>query len=438
MNSIRSAFMNLSPNVRKNIYLTCLILIILIFSVLAYNAKTRSEATREKTIKVEDMLDYQEGVFEESIIQRVDRKVEDEIDKIKVSTQKKLDSLSNDIVEIKRMLKENRTSNDQQVTSSSSGRQNRGRQDIDNREHLNGNDLTQEEAYERLKQINRSINRDLAAFDPPSFQNEEEQSVEKVLPSSQDNNIQNDENGIEIFHVSQDTQKEKINYDIINLTSGSFMPGHLLTGVITSTGNNQPVPMLVRINNLAQLPNEIKEDLKGCFVVASGTAALDQERILTRLVSLSCVTRDGIAIIDEEVKGWVADQDSRPGLLAKPIAKFGAHLARSALAGFIGGLGAAVNESTYIRSRDALGGESARFKDTEIDTIFKAGIGKGIENVTSDLEKFYMDLAKSTLPVLEVGPTKNITVVLKEEAKLHIKARKNKKEEKDNKFWIKK
>jgi len=434
MNSIRSAFMNLSPNVRKNIYLTCLILIILIFSVLAYNAKTRSEATKEKTIKVEDMLDYQEGVFEESIIQRVDRKVEDEIDKIKASTQKKLDSLSNDIVEIKRILKENRTSNDQQVTGPSPEKQ-----DIDNREHLNRNDLTQEEAYERLKQINRSINRDLAAFDPPSFQNEEKLSDEKVSPSSQDDNIQNDENRIEIFQVSQDTQKEKLNYDTINLTSGSFMPGHLLTGVITSTGNNQPVPMLIRINNLAQLPNEIKEDLKGCFVVASGTAALDQERILTRLVSLSCVTRDGVAIIDEEVKGWVADQDSRPGLLAKPIAKFGTHLARSALAGFIGGLGAAVNESTYIRRQDPLGGESARFKDTEVDTIFKAGVGKGIENVTSDLEKFYMDLAKSTLPVLEVGPTKNITVVLKEEAKLRIKARKNKKEEeKDVKFWIKK
>ena len=53
----------------------------------------------------------------------------------------------------------------------------------------------------------------------------------------------------------------------------SFMDASLLSGVLAPTGqvsDNHPIPMLIRIKDLAILPNEVKQDLKGCFVVAEG------------------------------------------------------------------------------------------------------------------------------------------------------------------------
>ena len=57
---------------------------------------------------------------------------------------------------------------------------------------------------------------------------------------------------------------------------------------------------------------------------------------------------------------------------------------------------------------------SSQFKNTDPDTLAKAGIGQGIVNVAEDLQKFYLKLAEQSLPVIEVHPTKNITIVISE------------------------
>ncbi|MGD9209425.1 MAG: TraB/VirB10 family protein [Desulfobacteraceae bacterium] len=440
MNNLRSLLSKLSPNTRKYIYWAFLAMGILTFSTLIYNAKTQSaqdKPTGTVVTKKIDMLDYDEGVFEESLFQRVKK----DIDALNGEVENIKESFSNDIKEIKDILndlKENQPMPPpapkvpEKITLPPKNEPETPRsqinQDLSEDETL----LAQAQAYERLKQFSDGMQSNLDEVDP-KWQNYAYAGPPTAVADSQaseEESTPEKTSGIEIFAVEPRKEDQKQGSDIINLTSGSFMEASLLTGVVTSTGNNQPVPMLIRINELAQLPNEIKEDLKGCFVVAEGTAALDQERILSRVLNLSCVTKDGVAIIDEKIKGWVADQDSRPGLDAKPIAKFGAHLARSALAGFIGGLGSAINESTLIREQNIVGGRDTTFEDTELDTMFRAGLGRGIEKVTDSLEKFYMDLAKSTLPVLEVGPTKNITVVLSEGVNLEIKARNQKPEDK--------
>jgi len=206
----------------------------------------------------------------------------------------------------------------------------------------------------------------------------------------------------------------------------SFTEASLLSGVVAPTSdvsNKKPIPMIIRIKDLAVLPNEYKEDLKGCFVIAEGQADLSQERVEARMVTLSCISKDGKSLIDQKVKGWVVDGDGRAGMRGKVVAKFGAHVARVAIAGFMKGFGEAFQESSYDYNSSVYGNTTRTFKNTDPSTLTRAGVGGGVVAVAEDLEKFYLNLAEQTLPCVEVGPAKDITLVFSEGVELEIKKR---------------
>ena len=203
----------------------------------------------------------------------------------------------------------------------------------------------------------------------------------------------------------------------------SFMEATLLSGVrapTTSAGKNNPLPILFRIKNLAILPNKVKGDLKGCFVIGEGTGNLADERVHVRLLTLSCVSKKGTAVIDQQIKGFVMDEDGIIGLDGTVVAKMGALLARSALAGGLGGIGDAVRESSFDYQTTALGTQQIFTKD-DTTSIIRGALGGAVSGASKDLQKFYLQLAEQTLPVIEVGATKTVTLVISEGVKLEVK-----------------
>jgi conjugal transfer pilus assembly protein TraB len=206
--------------------------------------------------------------------------------------------------------------------------------------------------------------------------------------------------------------------------SPSFMEATLLSGLdapTTTAGKSNPVPVLLRIKDLAILPNKVKADLKGCFVLAEGKGNLASERVDVRLLTLSCVSKKGQAVIDQKVKGYVVDEDGKAGLRGIVSAKMGALLARSALAGFLGGMGDAIKSSTMNLQTTALGTQTQVWGNNDTKNIVRGGIGGGISEASKDLEKFYLQLAQQTLPIIQVGATKTVTVVVSEGVNLEVK-----------------
>ncbi|MFZ2633651.1 MAG: TraB/VirB10 family protein [Desulfosalsimonadaceae bacterium] len=204
----------------------------------------------------------------------------------------------------------------------------------------------------------------------------------------------------------------------------SFMEATLLSGLdapTTTAGKSDPVPVLLRIKDLAILPNKVRGDLKGCFVLAEGKGNLASERVEVRLVTLSCVSKKGQSVIDQTVKGYIVDEDGKAGLRGIVSAKMGAMLARSALAGFIGGMGEAVQTSSMDFETTAMGTQTQVWSDTDTKNIVKGGIGGGISKSADQLEKFYLQLAEQTLPIIQVGATKTVTVVISEGINLEVK-----------------
>jgi len=204
----------------------------------------------------------------------------------------------------------------------------------------------------------------------------------------------------------------------------SFMEATLLSGIDAPTSEGaqgHPAPTIIRIKDLAILPNKIKANLKGCFVIAEGYGNLSDERAHLRLTNLSCLSKKGQSVIDQKVKGFVVDSDGKIGLKGKVVAKFGSKIAMSMIAGFFGGIGDALKASSTTTSISALG--TTQVIDTH--ELTKAGVGTGLSQVAKEIQKFYLDLSKQSMPVVEIGAMKQVTLVISEGVLLEIKERDN-------------
>ncbi|MDO8948264.1 MAG: TraB/VirB10 family protein [Desulfocapsaceae bacterium] len=204
----------------------------------------------------------------------------------------------------------------------------------------------------------------------------------------------------------------------------SFMEASLLTGFDAATssgakgGNSEP--LLLRIQTPAVLPNDIKANLSGCFVIAEAVGRLDKERADVRLVSLSCLSNEGSAVIDTQIKGFVTDSDSKVGLSGRVVSRMGASTARAIIAGIFGGAGEALKAAATTTSTSTLGTTNT----VEAAEIGKYALGGGLSEGANTLQDFYMDLAKQTTPVIEVAATKKVTVIVSEGKDLEIKENK--------------
>ena len=183
----------------------------------------------------------------------------------------------------------------------------------------------------------------------------------------------------DIEFVSQPVKKEEESKKKVGMKiylPPSFMEATLLSGMYaptTQTGKDGPMPALLRIKNLAILPNSVKCDLKGCFVMVEAHGSLADERAHARLTTLSCITRGGQSVIDQKIKGYIVDEDGFVGLRGKVVSKMGAAIARSLVAGFAVGFGDALNASAITTTVSGLG--VTQTLDT--DRAVKAGAGQG-------------------------------------------------------------
>lgn len=200
----------------------------------------------------------------------------------------------------------------------------------------------------------------------------------------------------------------------------SFMPAKLLTGLAAKTvesAQSDPEPIMLRVQAPAVLPNEVRAQLEGCLVVGHGFGSLASERVEARLVSISCMDFDGKSMIDSELRGIVVDKDGVKGLAGHPVSKMGTNLARLAFAGALQGAGSAFSAQSTTISTSPLG----QTQSINPSQIGKVAAGRGVENAADEYARIIADLVRQQSPVIEVGPSKDVTVVVTEGTWLSVK-----------------
>lgn len=132
------------------------------------------------------------------------------------------------------------------------------------------------------------------------------------------------------------------------LPAGSFVRGRLLTGVYASTGAgaaSQPLPMVIRLEDTAVLPNAWRSQVTACHVTASATGDLSSERAFVRLDRLSCVGKKGEAL-DVRVSGYAVGEDGKVGVRGKLVTRSGQAIASALSVGLLSGLGESITRSS--------------------------------------------------------------------------------------------
>jgi conjugal transfer pilus assembly protein TraB len=200
----------------------------------------------------------------------------------------------------------------------------------------------------------------------------------------------------------------------------SFMPVVLLTGVRAKTSGNgtgDPQPILLRVTDLAVLPNRIKKDMRECFIVANAVGDLSMERADVRLVSLHCLAKDGRVAIDQKVKGTVLDADGVTNLDGKVVARFGTTLAAAAYAGAFAGIG----DGLKAASNQTLITATGTITQIKPGDLLMGAAGSGAAGAFHNIADFMMTIAKQTMPVVEVGNMKPVTVFITEGIDIEVK-----------------
>jgi conjugal transfer pilus assembly protein TraB len=220
--------------------------------------------------------------------------------------------------------------------------------------------------------------------------------------------------GIRVYKPAQEpaTIKEEKPKKSIYIPSGSFFEGILLTGLDAPTmqaGTSNPQPVLININKDAILPNNYSTDIVDCFLLGSGRGDLSSERAYIRLVKLSCIDKDK-QVIDTDIEGWIIGEDGKVGVRGRLVSKQGSVLAKALLAGFAEGVAKAFSSTASNISVTPEGSVTTIDPDKAFQVAGYTGVGEAMKK----LADFYMKMAESMFPVIEVGAGRTITVVIKD------------------------
>ncbi len=221
---------------------------------------------------------------------------------------------------------------------------------------------------------------------------------------------------IQMVDLSDDTaqgdgnQPEKPKNIADYLPTGAFATAVLMSGMDAPTGGQaktDPVPVLMRIMDVGQLPNYFKSNIDKCHVVGAGYGDISSERAKIRLETLTCVLVNG-DIIETPIKGYIAGEDGKEGMRGRLVSKQGAMIAKAAMAGAASGLGEAITQSYQTQQTSVLGTTTT----TDPNKIFQAGAAGGAGKALEKIADYYMARANETYPIIEVDANRIGEIIL--------------------------
>lgn len=220
------------------------------------------------------------------------------------------------------------------------------------------------------------------------------------------------------YEKSQRTIKPS-NVREIDLPVG-FMKATLLVGINARSGEygqSNPQQIVFNVSAPAQLPNRIKLNLKGCFVVANANGDLSAKRIEALPVSMNCLTKNGeYKITSSSLKGFVQDTDGKRGLNARVVSRARHLLASTLFAKTVTGFGKVISAQGFTSTNTAIGSTTTPTDGEAAKTALAGGVAEGFD----DLGDYLLDLAKQIQPTLEHGAGKNVLIWVAEASTLKI------------------
>lgn len=193
--------------------------------------------------------------------------------------------------------------------------------------------------------------------------------------------------------------------------SAGFLPVTTLTGVqagTASTSQQNPSPMLMRVQGDATLPGAAEYELRGCFITGTSYGDARTHRALTDVATISCVDKKDRLVLEETITGYVVDSDGIEGLRGTLKEKRGAILAKATLASMLEGLGQAFGDAQGTAFDSVTGGGTVISGG---DALKSSGLNAASDGAKT-LSDFYLQELERLFPVIEVPPNRKATVII--------------------------
>ncbi|WP_240224665.1 TraB/VirB10 family protein [Rheinheimera hassiensis] len=198
------------------------------------------------------------------------------------------------------------------------------------------------------------------------------------------------------------------------LTMGSIITGVLLNGAAlptSSSGQKDPMPILMRVKKEAIMPNHFTLDIRECHLLGSGIGDLASSRGYIRAEAISCITNDGQAIEKNITAYATSAGDGMSGIAGDVVFKSGAMLSNAMKAEFLANFGKAIAPQR-VQSLNVNPGQSSMWEAQNFNYAGASGVAGGFGGAAERLSQYYMDLVDQTFPVIEVLPGTEVDFIV--------------------------
>lgn len=197
------------------------------------------------------------------------------------------------------------------------------------------------------------------------------------------------------------------------IPAGSYAPAVVLSGADAATNvvdRENPTPVLFRITGPAITASNkggagAKIDIEGCTVQGSAIGDLSSERVRVRLLSLTCLKRDG-TVIEERIAGYMVGA-GKAGVRGRVVSREGALVTNAAIAGALNGLASAADTAS------ASVGDVTSVEDIARTAGIAAGTG-GVQSAANTLSEYYINRAEQYQPVISLNGGTKVELVFME------------------------
>lgn len=194
--------------------------------------------------------------------------------------------------------------------------------------------------------------------------------------------------------IEEKTPQKKYAY----LPLGSFVKCTLLTGVYAPVNENNPLPVLVSVDEAFYGPNNTRIPLQGAFAIGKAVGDVVSKRAIIQIVSFSTVLPTGEVFEHEANLGYLADNDGHLGIPGELIYNTGRQLSLDFLSGFLAGGAEALSQAETSTVVGAYGQTSRNVTGN----TGRYAMFSGMANSAQGMSNYYQKQLEAMIPAVKI------------------------------------
>lgn len=198
------------------------------------------------------------------------------------------------------------------------------------------------------------------------------------------------------------------------IPAGTMIEAATLNGLRASTSvssMSNPDEILIQLTDYGILPNNFRNNLKDCVIVADAYGDLSSETVKIRTSKLSCIEKETGESIETDLVGMVVGQDGYSGIKGTIVSIDQKYLANASIFGVMSGLaGIGIKEDSATYNPFTIGtGAVQPMSDKQRVTN---NLLQGGSNSLDKLSDYYIAHAERIQPVIEIDRGHPVTVAV--------------------------